>query len=209
MKKVTYKHSDVAKRKMKEAHKGQVISAEQRLKISAARLERKTRLGYINSPDTRRKLSEGRRGANNWNFGKPRSATTRRKIGDANRGRGGWRHSPEAKARMAISRSGSQNPSWKGGITTPERLRFLHRRRRIMKRGNGGSHTFGEWELLKARYNWTCPSCKRSEPAIKLTEDHIVPIVLGGSDNIENIQPLCGPCNSKKYTKIIRFPIAA
>ena len=68
-----------------------------------------------------------------------------------------------------------------------------------------GSHTLGEWETLKAQYNWTCPACGKTELEIKLTEDHIIPLSKGGSNNIENIQPLCGPCNSKKSTKIIIY----
>jgi 5-methylcytosine-specific restriction endonuclease McrA len=64
-------------------------------------------------------------------------------------------------------------------------------------------HTYQEWETLKAQYNWTCPWCGKSEPKIKLTEDHIIPLSRGGSNNIENIQPLCKSCNCKKSTKII------
>lgn len=71
--------------------------------------------------------------------------------------------------------------------------------------GNGGSHTIGEWETLKAQYNWICPACGKPEPEIKLTEDHIIPLTKSGSDNIENIQPLCRRCNIVKMTKIIKY----
>lgn len=77
--------------------------------------------------------------------------------------------------------------------------------RRAIKLGNGGSHTLEEWETLKAQYNWKCPRCKKAEPKIKLTVDHIIPVTKGGSNNIENIQPLCQPCNSSKQTKIIKY----
>lgn len=79
------------------------------------------------------------------------------------------------------------------------------RKRRNIKRGTTGSHTFGEWELLKIQYGFTCPCCNKSEPNIKLTEDHIVPLSKGGSDYIENIQPLCGHCNFVKHTKIFFY----
>lgn len=84
-------------------------------------------------------------------------------------------------------------------------LTYYQHRHRLLKKQIGGSHTLSEWETLKAQYNWTCVPCKRQEPEIKLTEDHIIPTSQGGSDNIENIQPLCRNCNSSKYTKIIRY----
>lgn len=68
-----------------------------------------------------------------------------------------------------------------------------------------GSHSQEEWELLKAQYNYTCPACGKSEPEIKLTEDHIIPLTKNGSDFIHNIQSLCKSCNSIKHDKIKKF----
>lgn len=78
-------------------------------------------------------------------------------------------------------------------------------RRKVRLRQNGGFHSRGEWENLKAQFNWTCPSCRKSEPEISLTKDHIIAVIHGGTDNIENIQPLCKPCNSRKHSKDIRY----
>jgi 5-methylcytosine-specific restriction endonuclease McrA len=85
---------------------------------------------------------------------------------------------------------------------TIEQKRFTNMRYKARKKQAEGNHTFGEWELLKKQYGYTCPACGKSEPQIKLTEDHIVPLSKGGSDYIENIQPLCVSCNTRKYTKI-------
>ena len=122
-------------------------------------------------------------------------------------GNKGKKHSKESKKSMSISHkgvhAGEKNYFWKGGISTYERKLWLNSQRRIMRLGNGGSHTLGEWEHLKALYQWTCPACKNKEPEITLSRDHITPLSFGGSDNIENIQPLCKSCNSKKYNKLI------
>ena len=103
-------------------------------------------------------------------------------------------------------RLGELAHNWKGGVTKdPVKLSWLKNKRNRDKRTNGGLHSLGDWENLKAQYNWTCPCCKQSEPTIKLTEDHIIPVSKGGSDNIENIQPLCKSCNCKKHNKEIKY----
>ena len=91
------------------------------------------------------------------------------------------------------------------GTTPLEKKRFTNMRYKARKRQAEGSHTFGEWELLKKQYGYICPACSRSELEIVLTEDHIIPLSKGGSDYIENIQPLCVSCNTRKYTKIIVY----
>lgn len=101
-------------------------------------------------------------------------------------------------------KKGEHPHNYKGGISkTKEYIRFYKSRYKFQRRGVIGSHTMIEWETLKAQYNWSCPCCGKSEPTITLTQDHIVPVSKGGSDNIENIQPLCPPCNSRKHAKLI------
>ena len=87
----------------------------------------------------------------------------------------------------------------------PEKVAFYSRTRRYRKKSSVGTHTLKEWEEMKFRYGYMCLCCKKVEPEIKLTEDHIIPLVKGGSNNIDNIQPLCGICNAQKYTKVINY----
>jgi 5-methylcytosine-specific restriction endonuclease McrA len=77
-------------------------------------------------------------------------------------------------------------------------------RRRARVQGVGGNYNIQEWIGLKIQFNSACALCKKSEPQIKLTVDHIVPISLGGSNDISNIRPLCKSCNSKQYWKVRR-----
>lgn len=117
-----------------------------------------------------------------------------------NKRRLGTTHSEETRRKMSEARSRRPKMS-------KEARNWQKNKRNRMKRANGGSHTFGQWETLKAQYNWTCPCCKKSEPEIRLTEDHIIPVSKGGTDNIENIQPLCLKCNIRKHTQVVKYSV--
>lgn len=88
-----------------------------------------------------------------------------------------------------------------------EVFNFYERKRKYLKRSNypGVTHTIHEWEDLKQRHENTCLRCKKSEPEIRLTADHIVPLSKGGSDCIGNIQPLCIKCNQIKNNREERY----
>jgi uncharacterized protein YbcC (UPF0753/DUF2309 family) len=113
-------------------------------------------------------------------------------------------------SRPRLNTRGINNPLWKGGISKDkkhvnEQKKMSDLKRRIIKMNLISSFTLGEWELLKKQYGYICPSCYIKEPEIKLTIDHIIPLSKGGSNIIENIQPLCRSCNSRKHTKIIKY----
>lgn len=74
--------------------------------------------------------------------------------------------------------------------------------RQARMRINGGRHTTAEWVALCERYGNRCLRCGRKR---KLTKDHVIPVLHGGTDDIDNIQPLCGPCNSVKHTQAVDY----
>src|SRR5262249_46816804 len=51
-----------------------------------------------------------------------------------------------------------------------------------------------DWFALKRRYDNTCVCCRRKEPAVRLTADHVLPVAAGGLGEISNVQPLCRNC---------------
>ena len=84
----------------------------------------------------------------------------------------------------------------------PEARRIQSQRRRCRKINAPGSHTQQQWLALCAKHNNLCLRCGQRKP---LTQDHIQPLSRGGSNYIENIQPLCMNCNQVKFTKTIDY----
>jgi len=124
----------------------------------------------------------------------------------------GKHHSEETKGKISKSRKGrftceNSNNYKDGRCKNKKYISWLKNKRNRKKRDAEGSHTFEEWENLKAQYNYTCLCCKKKEPEIKLTEDHIIPLSKNGTDYIDNIQPLCMHCNLVKHTKTINYLI--
>ena len=103
-----------------------------------------------------------------------------------------------------------KSKSYKHGLAckdTPKHIFWKYKSFLNMKREHNiiKKHNYNDWVELKIKYNFTCLRCGKIEPEIKLSEDHIIPITKGGTDEISNIQPLCVSCNSTKHTQIIDF----
>lgn len=74
-------------------------------------------------------------------------------------------------------------------------LTYSHNRR-ARKMGASGTHTSAEWSALLAEHNGCCAYCEDS--MARMTRDHRIPLSRGGSNDIKNILPACGSCNSSK-----------
>lgn len=167
--------------------------------------------GKIHTPESRKRMSEGRTGITlSEEHRKNISIRVRkafqnpeviRKMSEAKRG---YKWSKEQRENWY--RTIKAMPYYRGGKETRKaRKAFSQQRRMARKKGNGGTHTLEEWEKLKRTHGNKCLCCGRQEPEVKLTEDHVLPLSKGGADNIDNIQPLCRNCNSVKHARSIDY----
>lgn len=85
------------------------------------------------------------------------------------------------------------------------RRKVENARRRARLINAGGSFTPREWLQLKEKYGNKCLKCGKTESEVKITPDHVVPLALGGSNTIGNIQPLCWGCNAAKQARIADY----
>jgi 5-methylcytosine-specific restriction endonuclease McrA len=79
----------------------------------------------------------------------------------------------------------------------PEIRLAISRRRRAREIGAVGNFTTAQWLELLERYERRCAYCGTEAP---LQADHRVPLSRGGTHDIENLLPACGPCNRRKAT---------
>jgi 5-methylcytosine-specific restriction endonuclease McrA len=86
-------------------------------------------------------------------------------------------------------------------VKNREAVNTRNQKKEAMMRGCKVHHTVKEWEILKALHGYSCVMCFKTEPEIKLTRDHVLPISQGGENGINNLQPMCGPCNSSKGSR--------
>jgi len=82
----------------------------------------------------------------------------------------------------------------------PERHRNHARHYRARSHKALGSHTVEQWTKMLSFFCGFCPCCGKEE---KLTLDHIRPLSKGGTNYIDNAQPLCKVCNSTKGNNAI------
>lgn len=79
-------------------------------------------------------------------------------------------------------------------------LEQVHKRIALRKTAEG-SWTAEEWKTLCDQYGNKCLRCGKNE----VTIDHVVPLSLGGSNSIDNLQPLCQSCNCSKQATIMDY----
>lgn len=77
------------------------------------------------------------------------------------------------------------------------------RKRRAAKRAGTGNFSVYEFKELCEKYGNRCLCCGDKEAVLEA--DHVVPLTKGGSDDISNIQPLCGYCNRSKFVSIVDY----
>lgn len=90
----------------------------------------------------------------------------------------------------------AQDRAWQ--LANPEKVRISYHRRRSIRRSLVADLTPQQWAAILTSFKGRCAYCGRKG---KLTQDHVVPVSLGGAYSIGNIVPACPSCNSSKGAK--------
>lgn len=87
-----------------------------------------------------------------------------------------------------------------------ENNRLRSRKYKSLKAGLDSSLSKNDIELILTIQNNECSCCGvEFTSAFKYEIDHIIPVSLGGSLCLDNVQLLCRSCNAKKKDKIIMY----
>lgn len=78
---------------------------------------------------------------------------------------------------------------------------------RLAEARQKGRHDKDDWAALVAITGNQCVKCHAT--GVELVKDHILPIYLGGSDALSNLQPLCIRCNSSKGADATDYRLSA
>lgn len=91
---------------------------------------------------------------------------------------------------------GSRSEAGKKGMASKwgKSEHAIARSERLSNARSIATHTKLEWEKLIELCDYRCVICRNED----IVKDHIKPIYQGGSDGINNLQPLCKSCNSSK-----------
>lgn len=139
---------------------------------------------------------------------------------------GEWKAAPEfyrnrhaGDGLTSACRICSKEASRQSKLNNPERKRRLHKPRnpekkrrydkdrrdriRVTKRRDlVNDYTKQDWQEMCLWFGNSCLSCGVTS---SLSRDHVIPLVIGGTDTLGNCQPLCLPCNLRKGANIVDY----
>ncbi|MFE7330801.1 HNH endonuclease signature motif containing protein [Streptomyces sp. NPDC057565] len=100
-----------------------------------------------------------------------------------------------------VKRETEYNREWRR--RNPDKMAAANARQRAQGRFTP-DWTAEEWQQLLDLYGRSCLACGKT--GVKLQPDHVIPLSWPGASNaIDNIQPLCGPCNRSKSDQHIDY----
>lgn len=85
-------------------------------------------------------------------------------------------------------------------VKNRERMKYYSKLRHYRHKNAEGLHSFEDIKELFVKFNKNCAYCIFREAD---SIDHIIPLTKGGTNNIDNLLPVCISCNSSKGDKIL------